>query len=462
MNIGFISQALPYLPSRGGFRLYGGNLIRCLSRRNSIDLISLMEQDDEEHLDWARQYCSSVTVLARNGRGLSRQLVNMLSTYLRGRPLAGRKALDSALRSGVEASKWDVLHIEGGYAGGLVSPELPIAKVLSLHDSWTLRCEEMLKCCQNRSERLYYTLLKYCEPRYERLVFPRFERCTVVAGPDLEDLRQTVPKAKVDLIPYGTDTEYFNPVPAQKQQDMLVFHSHLGYAPNIEAALEFANDIFPLILREVPTAIFHLVGANPAPDVQALASRPHIKLSANLPDLRVAVCSAQVYVCAIRHGTGLKSKVLEAMAMRLPIVGYHPGSTVGIDCVYGKHLLAAETPQEFASHVVDLLRHPEKADRMAQAARELVEQKYSWESRARAYEELYERVIQERRGNPNRDGARLEDRELPRPTTCQQPRGDHLSPRGGRNGLERSQSVSYRRRFLHRLSPRRRPDRTRG
>ena len=99
--------------------------------------------------------------------------------------------------------------------------------------------------------------------------------------------------------------------------------------------------------------------------------------------------------------------MLEAMAMRMPIVGYHPGSTVGIDCVYGKHLLAAESPQEFAAHVVDLLRHPDKAAQMAQAARELVEQEYSWESRARAYEELYERVIQERGAATSRGGGRL-------------------------------------------------------
>src|SRR3990172_4601833 len=91
MIVSFVSQALPYLPSRGGFRLYGGNLIRHLSRRHEIHLISLL--------------------------------------------------------------------VEGGYAGGIV-PDLPIAKVLSLHDSWTLRCEEMLKCAQTRPERLYYRLLR--------------------------------------------------------------------------------------------------------------------------------------------------------------------------------------------------------------------------------------------------------------------------------------------------------------
>ena len=93
--------------------------------------------------------------------------------------------------------------------------------------------------------------------------------------------------------------------------------------------------------------------------------------------------------------------------MRMPIVGYHPGSTVGIECVHGTHLLAAETPQEFAAHVVDLLRHPEKAEQIAQAARQLMEQKYSWESRARAYEDLYEQVIEERRATSTGNSGRL-------------------------------------------------------
>jgi glycosyltransferase involved in cell wall biosynthesis len=407
MNIGWISDALPYLPSRGGFRLYGGNLIRVLSTRHRIDLVSFLHEEDTQHLDWPRQYCASVTTIAPEPAGLAPRVADAVSGYLWGSPVRHRRRFQEALREGLKLKRWDVLHFEGPFSAGLVPREFPVPRVLSLHDSWTLRCQEMLACAQTFREKAYYRLLKYYEPRQERLVYPRFERCTVVAAPDLEEVRRTVPKAKVDLIPYGTDTEYFHPLPVQKQGAVLVFHSHLGYAPNIEAALEFADAIFPLILREVPAATFHLVGANPGPKVQALASRTGIKLSANLPDLRSAVCSAQVYVCAIRHGTGLKSKMLEAMAMRMPIVAYHPGSTVGIDCVYGKHLLAAETPQEFAAHVVELLRHPEIADQMAQAARELVEQKYSWESRARAYEELYERVIQERRAATNRNGGRF-------------------------------------------------------
>lgn len=401
MNIGFISEAVPYVPSPGGYRLFGANLIRCLSRRHRIDLISFQRDDDEQHLSWPRSYCASVRTLPGKRSSLPRRFANVASAHLWGRPLVGRQQLGAVLRDSFATGKWDVLHVEGEYAGGLLPAGLPVAKVLSLHDSWTLRSEEMLKCAQNWREKLYYTFLKYHEPRYEQLVFPRFERCTVVAGPDLDEVRKTVPSAKVDLISYGTDTEYFHPLNVPKQPRTLVFHSHLGYAPNIEAALEFANAILPLIREREPDVTFHLVGANPDPKIRELAGRPGIRISANLPDLRSAVCSAEIYVCAIRHGTGLKSKMLEAMAMQMPIVGYHPGSTVGIECVYGEHLLAATTPQEFAAHVLDLMKNPARAETMAKAARNLVCEKYSWESRAQAYEALYQQVQEERRSRPN-------------------------------------------------------------
>lgn len=394
MKIGIVSQALPYLPSRGGFRLYGGNLIRQLSRRHEIHLVSLLIEDDAEHLDWARQYCVSVKTIPIGPYRRLLAPLSALSAHFWGKPLQERGRMRETLFD--RCTDWDVIHVEGGYAGGIIPMDLPIAKVLSLHDSWTLRCDEMLKCAQSFREKVYYTLLKFHEPRYERLLYPRFERCTVVADPDVQAVRKTVPNAKVDLIPYGTDTEYFHPIAVEKEPATLVFHSHLGYAPNIEAAQEFASSIFPLVRQRVPNAVFHLIGANPDAKVLELASRPGIKISANLPDLRPAVCSGQIYVCAIRHGTGLKSKMLEAMAMRMPIVGY-PGAIVGLDgSVPGKHYLVAQDAQEFAAHVVALLQEPARAGRMAQAGRELVEEQYSWESRARAYEDLYQQVIKER------------------------------------------------------------------
>jgi glycosyltransferase involved in cell wall biosynthesis len=395
LNIGWISQALPYLPSRGGFRLGGGNLIKQLSRRHRIDLVSMLIEEDAAHLEWPAPYCASVHTIPVRKASLPMQLANAASAHLWGRPLHQRQELDAIVRPLMREHAWDVVHVEGAYAGGILRSDLPIAKVLALHNSWAPRSDEMLEGAQNFKEWGYYTFRKYHEPRYERLVYPRYERCTVVADADAQAIRENVSNCTVDLIPYGTDTEYFHPVDVAKEPRTLVFHGHLAHAPDVEAALEFADDIFPRVRQRIPDAVFHLVGARPVEKVLELGSRPGIRISADLPDLRSAVCSGGVYVGAIRHWTGLTSRMLEAMAMRMPIVGY-PGSIAGLIGVPGKHYLLAHTPQEFAAHVIDLLEHPARAEQLARAVRELVETDYSWESRARTYEELYQQVIKER------------------------------------------------------------------
>lgn len=406
MNIGLLSQALPYLPSRGGFRLYGGNLIRALSSRHRIDLVSLLIEDDAQHLDWASAYCASVQTVSANGATLSGKMANAVSAHLWGRPLRHRVEVNALLRAGLLERKWDILHVEGPFAGGLVAEDLPVAKVLSLHDSWTLRCAEMRKCAQSLREKAYYTLLGYHEPRYERLVYPRFESCVVVSEQDAAAVRETVPDCDVEVVPYAVDTDHFLPVPVPERDIAVAFHGHLGYAPNIEAVLELADTILPLIRREEPRASLRLIAADPVARIRALGNRTDVTLTVNPPDVRPPVCAARVYACPIRHGTGMKTKVLEALAMQLPVVCYR-GSISGIKCIPGKHLLVADNPQEFAAHVLALFREPDRADAIAAAGRELAMVEYSWESRGRDFEGLYAAAITQRR---HRSGPRYSPR----------------------------------------------------
>lgn len=404
MRIAFLTQALPYVPSVGGFRLYAANLIRSLSRRHEIELISFTEGEDPEHVAWPRQYCASVTMLPDRRHRLPSKLANLVSTFVAGRPAYAVPALRSVLKAGFESSRWDVLHVEGDFVASFVPPLGRCARILSVHDAWGLRCDEMLKCELSTRDRLYYTMLRYHQPRYQRLVYPRFERCVVVAEADRAAVQRVVPGVPVVVVPNGIDTEYFQPGVVRAPTPTIAFHGHLGYAPNVDAVLSFASDVLPRISAHWPDVVFHVIGADPDPRIVALASRSVIRLSASPPDVRPALAGAHVYVCPVRYGSGVKNKLLEAMASGIPVVS-SPASTAGLDCTPGEHLLVAGDPEEFAAHVHDLLAEPGRAGRLAQAARRLVVEGYSWESRARLCETLYEEVIDERRrGVPRRVG----------------------------------------------------------
>ncbi len=388
MNLCVFSQALPYLPCKDGFRLYGANLLKVFSQRHRVDLISLLEDDDCEHTEWAHKHCATVELVEIGRQRFTKRVTNIVSSYARGRQLHARQAVEAILRRGLRSRQWDLLHVEGATAGGLIPTDLSIRKVLSLHDSPTLRSAEISNCAQSYSEKLYYKFLQLYEPRYERLVYPRYDAVTVVSDRDAVAVRKTVPHVNVVTMPSGTDTDYFRATEDQKQNATLVFHGHLSYPPNIEAALESANAILPKVRCEIPEAVLHLVGTKPVPRILALANRPEIRISADLPDLRAAVCSAAVYVCAIRHGTGMKNKLLEAMGMEMPIVSY-PESTVGLEVEHGTHLMKAHSADEAATYIIELLRDRNRAKALGKAARRLVEERYSWQSRAYAYERLY-------------------------------------------------------------------------
>jgi glycosyltransferase involved in cell wall biosynthesis len=396
VRIGFLSEALPYLPSAGGFRIYGGNILRSLARKHEIDLISLLQDDDEKHLGWARPYCRSVETLSADGAGMLVRLGSFASTVLRSRPLKHRAAMAHLLASGVEKRHWDILHVEGSFVGALVPLALDVPRILSLHDSLTLRCEEMLRCSRSLREKLYYRFLQWHEPCFERHVYPRFERCVVVAERDRQAVQETVPESRVTVIPYGVDSGHYRACGTVRSPASVVFHGNLSYAPNVDAVMEFADRILPLIHARRPDVTFHLVAADPIPQIAALASRPRIRLTVSPPDVRPAVSQYQVYVCPMRHGTGMKNKILEALSLEMPIVCYEP-ALAGIDCEPGRHVIVARDAGEFSRRVLDLFDDEARCREMGRAGRDLVVERYSWDARAREFEALYEQIILERR-----------------------------------------------------------------
>lgn len=400
MKIGFVSESLPYLPCREGFRIYGGNLIRCLAPRHQIDLVALLSPGDRVHLDWPRPYTSSVTTVDTRVHGPLARAANALSSYVSARPRHYRAELTRL----VEGGDWDVLHVEGPFAGGLVA-HVPGPKLLSVHDSVTTRWRETARRGASAVQRVRAAAMAAYARRYERLLYPRFDRCVVVTERERAALARIAPTARIEVVGNGTDTAYFRPVPSRRPDEAaLVFHGNLGYRPNVAGAVELADHVFPRVRAQLPAATLHLVGADPAPEIRRLSSRPGIRLAADVADVRPFLAAASVYVCAIRHAGGIKNKLLEAMAMALPVVTY-PDAAAGIDCLPGTHVLFGETPGQLGERVVDLLRDADRARALGVEARRLMERHYSWESRAAMFERLYVEIAEGSRSGAGAPGS---------------------------------------------------------
>ena len=233
----------------------------------------------------------------------------------------------------------------------------------------------------NQLIRIYSLLERRKSHRLQASWFPRFDLIAAVSQQDLEDSLPFLPESQVSmrLVPNGVDLEYFDGKKdfSHSTSPQVVFVGSMDALMNQEAVLWFANQIWGIIKREMSDSEFVIVGRNPPIRIRQLAQRDGIIVTGNIPEVKPYLARASLCVIPIHLGGGTKFKILEAMAMELPIVSTSAGAN-GVDVVDGEHLYLADDPLIFASRIVELLRNQELAQSMGVRARSLVKEKYSW------------------------------------------------------------------------------------
>jgi glycosyltransferase involved in cell wall biosynthesis len=148
---------------------------------------------------------------------------------------------------------------------------------------------------------------------------------------------------------------------------------------------------FPAISESVRGVKLYVVGGDPSPDVIRLSS-PSIVVTGFVDSVRPYLAKCGVFIVPMTEGTGIKSKVLEAMAMSKPVVTT-PLGILGIDARNGEEVAVADGSAEFADMVNKLLRDTGMRSRMGNNARKPIEREYSWEHAAAAICRCYEELI---------------------------------------------------------------------
>lgn len=212
--------------------------------------------------------------------------------------------------------------------------------------------------------------------RYERKLLTLFAKAFVVSKRDWTHLGRH-PKLKV--IPNGVDLQHLDYAWRPTPSETLVFLGRMDYPPNVDAALFFAREVLPKIRSRRPGVRFSIVGANPHPKVKALAWEEGVEVTGFVPDIRPHLAQAAVFVAPLRWASGMQNKVLEAMAVGVPVVTT-PKVLAGFEGMEpGRHLMVADTSEGLAEAVLNLLGDSQGALLLSQEARKLVETHYDWD-----------------------------------------------------------------------------------
>jgi glycosyltransferase involved in cell wall biosynthesis len=193
-------------------------------------------------------------------------------------------------------------------------------------------------------------------------------------------LRQKAPAAHIEVVENGVDTGYFasseDPVASRR----IVFVGAMDYFPNSEAAIFFANRIWPHVRTMLEGAELAIVGANPGPAVLALGELPGVKVTGMVPDVRPFYRGALAAVVPLRTGGGTRLKILEAMAAGVPVVSTPLGAE-GLDVVDGENVLLVDSgdTEGWANRLVSLAESPAHRAQLTAAGLRLVQGRYDWE-----------------------------------------------------------------------------------
>jgi glycosyltransferase involved in cell wall biosynthesis len=179
------------------------------------------------------------------------------------------------------------------------------------------------------------------------------------------------------VVPNGVDLGYWQKNGTGRSGQRIVFTGNLSYAPNADAAMQLARDIFPQVREAVPDAELFLVGRDPLPELIEFAkTNPKITVTGLVDDIRPYLESATVFAAPLRFGAGIQNKVLEALAMDVPVVA-SPVAADGLQTADGTAppLSVAKNNDQFVRAIV---RQLWSTDQSSTGGRAFIERYFSW------------------------------------------------------------------------------------
>jgi glycosyltransferase involved in cell wall biosynthesis len=238
--------------------------------------------------------------------------------------------------------------------------------------------------------------------RYEGLIVRNFDQTLAVTEVDrralsaaatssLNATASTMPA--ISVIPIAVDTGRLQPVRRQPGSTNILTLGTLHYPPNADGIRWFLNEVFPLIQGKVPGATLTIIGKNPPEDFLDRASHePHsIYVTGYVPDLTPYLEKAALMAVPVRAGGGMRVRILEAFARAMPVVTTTIGLE-GINAQADEEVLVADSPSDFASTVVCLLRDENLQAKLATKGHRLAENNYDWKVVLKAMDTIYNEI----------------------------------------------------------------------
>lgn len=388
MNILFIANRLPYPPYRGD-KLKIFNLAKQLSTRHNIHLLTFVENKNEyKYIENLLPYFSEInTVYLSKFKSSVRCLTKIFSSKPMQIYYFQSEEFKKKLKEIIDTNRFDVIHTQHLRMSQYSHSIENIPNVLDLPDAYSLYWKRrsllkgnFLKSWFGRAE--YRKVLTYEE------IIRDFDLTLVCSEEDRILLSGKLKYDRIRILANGIDLTEFGSYKADyNSENRIIFTGNMNYFPNSDAAIYFSKEIFPEILLRNPLAKFYIVGQSPPKKVLSLQSE-NIIVTGFVESIGHEYSISSVAVSPVRVGAGTLNKVLEPMAIGVPVVSSSIGFE-GIGATSGKEILLANSKDEFVNHVCNLLNDRNLRKYIGENGKRLVTNNFGWENISKQLESYF-------------------------------------------------------------------------
>jgi polysaccharide biosynthesis protein PslH len=294
-------------PTDRGGQIRTLETLRRLHERHEVHYLAYDNLDQPEGLARAKEYCSFAypvehRIVEKTSPAFAAQLVAGLVSPL---PVAAArwksKAFEQQLKTVLAKHTFDS-----------ISLRLPVPApnfqdlskcTLFQHNVEAMIWDRHAQRGRTMAHRWYFRMQASRMAAYERELRRAVRNVIAVSEADAVVMREKYGAKRVDAVPTGVDTDFFQPPPNPAPMADLVFLGSMDWMPNIDGMQWFVEEIWPLIRARRPETTLAIVGRKPVAAVQALAGKtPGITVTGTVPDVRPWLHGAKLSIVPLRIG----------------------------------------------------------------------------------------------------------------------------------------------------------------
>ncbi len=400
MKILFTCKEFPHAKIIGGpIIIY--NRLKYFSRNHLVSLAAFSKEEDKEYIPTVKPFCHDLQLVSLPPRRSTLKTVRdfffspVPHYFLR---IHGSQQMAATIADMVRKDRYDFVIAEFSVMGQFIhhNPLLPpVRRVISVHECYYLARRKAFHHNTLGSAKLQEAINLKGLRKYEFEMYRKADKVLTLTPEGKDELLEICPELDITVIPHGVDVEKFSFSEFTEKEKIIIFVGNYLHYPNVDAVLYFHQEIWPRVRSRLPDVRFIIVGQAPPPEIQLLSEDKAITVTGRVDDVRSFLRKGRVFVCPVRLGGGFRGKILEAMAIGRPVVSTSLGAQ-GIPVHQRENIVVADTPDEFAQGILDVMNDDPLFDRIRLKARKMVEDHYAWEKGVQIMEEILNRMLKEK------------------------------------------------------------------